>query len=72
MGYECPFLNPRIEWSDGDELPGVVGWLEMGVKDHGITPSLVSLIGLAVSASFGMFSTLLYERKEGGRTRTSM
>jgi hypothetical protein len=67
-----PVPNSRIEWSDGDELPGMVGWLEMGVKDHGITPSLLSLIGLAVSASFETFSTLLYERKESGRTRTSM
>lgn len=65
--YEPLVLTFNVGWIDGDVLPGMVGRLEMGVRDHSVGFSLLSLMGLAASAGFGALGMLLYERKKSGR-----
>ena len=70
--YEPLVLTFNVGWIDGDVLPGMVGRLEMGVRDHSVGFSLLSLMGLAASAGFGALGMLLYERKKSGRAGAGM
>jgi hypothetical protein len=65
--YEPLALTFNVGWIDGDVLPGMPGRPVMGVKDHSIGFSLISLLGLAAAAGFGALAMLLYERKKSGR-----
>ncbi|ETN47091.1 uncharacterized protein HMPREF1541_01281 [Cyphellophora europaea CBS 101466] len=67
--YEPLEFTFNVAWVDGDVLPGMVGRPVLGVRDHSVGFSLLSLMGLAAAAGFGALGMLLWERKKSGRTR---
>ena len=69
--YEPLVLTFNVAWVDGDVLPGMVGRPVLGLKDHSIGFSLISLMGLAAAAGFGALGMLLYERKKRGRVNAN-
>jgi hypothetical protein len=66
--YEPLVLSFDIGWVDGTVLPGMVGRPVLGVKDHSVGFSLLSLFALAASAGVGAMGMLIYERKKSGRS----
>jgi hypothetical protein len=61
-------LTFNVGWIDGAVLPGMVGRPVLGVKDHSLGFSLLSLCALAASAGVGAMAMLVYERRKSGRS----
>ena len=59
----------NVGWIDGNVLPGMVGRPVLGVKDHGLGLTLLSVFGLAASAGVGAMGMMIWERSKSRNMR---